>query len=235
MVNPFSLVAQGIRALGEHFANVLLKLDSTSDSFILKDVVNFLGYINPFSDNFILNGVLDFLGNILSYINPFSENFLLKGVLNFLSDMLSYINPFSDNFLGKKLVELLGNLLKLLFIPSEDSINNLTNSVSSKFGFIDSIKLGIESVKNIINNVGSSPKLVINIDSSYYKGELTVVDLNWYKPYKAYGDLILTGFIYVIYLWRLFVTLPSVISGAGGIVHDGLVIERTMSKEDRRI
>lgn len=149
----------------------------------------------------------------MSYINPFSENFILKDVLNFLGDMLSYINPFDENFLGNKLIELLGNLLQELFIPSEESFDKIINVWNSKFGFIDTIKIYINSVENMFNNLNSVPKYTVDVDSEYYSGDLTVIDLSWYAPYKNYGDVIITAFAYVFFIWRIFKHLPSIISG----------------------
>lgn len=189
-------------------------LNPVSDKFILKTIID---YLNPFSENFILKSVIDFLGNIISYINPFSENFLLKGVLDFLSNIISYINPFSDNFLGKKIVEMIGDLLTKLFVPSEDKILALKNVVSEKFAFIDSIKIAINSLENMFNNVGSFPKYTIDIDSKYYKGELTVIDLEWYSQYKPYGDIVITAFAYLFFLFRLSADLPNILSGVGTV------------------
>lgn len=127
--------------------------------------------------------------------------------------MLSYINPFSDNFLGKKIIELLGDLLQSLFVPKQESFLKFQNVFKEKLGFIDSIKYSIESIKNMLNNIESVPKMTLNIDSKYYKGELTVVDLAWYSQYKTYGDLVITGFVYVFFFLRLWNHISNIING----------------------
>lgn len=118
--------------------------------------------------------------------------------------------------------------MQWLFIPSEERLTALSNSVTSKFDFVDSIKYSVSALQNIINNVGNAPKLVINLDHELYSGPVTIIDLNWYSRYKSWGDLILTGFIYAMFLWRLFIKLPSIISGTGGAV------ETVMRGDDRR-
>lgn len=173
--------------------------------------------MNPFSENFLLKGVLEFLSNILSYINPFSDNFLLKGVLEFLGNILSYINPFSENFLGRKIIELLGDLLKSLFIPKEESFTKFQDIFNEKLGFVDSIKSGVNSLKDMFNNVEELPSLTMNIDSKYYKGEITIIDLAWYSQYKTYGDLVITGFCYIFFIWRIWVHLPNILQGTSGV------------------
>lgn len=135
--------------------------------------------------------------------------------MNFLNTIIDYLNPFSDNFFGKKIIELLGDLLKSLFVPSEDRINSLINSVTSKFDFIESIKQAISSLQEIINNIGEAPKLAIPVGSTKYTDEksMVILDLSFYKPFKNYGDLILTAFIYAFFIWRLFIRLPGIIRG----------------------
>ena len=126
--------------------------------------------------------------------------------------------------------------MKSLFVPSEERITALTNTVSSKFDFVDSIKLAIDSLVDIVNNVGNVPKLNIKLGATKYTNETAIViDFSWYKPFKAYGDLVITGFVYAMYLWRLFIKLPGIISGSGGNIdvadgHISLVSKRGGSK-----
>ena len=112
--------------------------------------------------------------------------------------------------------------MQFLFVPSEERLTALTNTVTSKFDFIDSIKISINSLKDIINNVGNVPKLTINVKATKYTSAstITILDMSWYEPFKTYGDLVITGFIYAIFIWRIFVALPSIISGAGGAFND---------------
>ena len=173
--------------------------------------------MNPTSKNFILSKIIDFL-------NPASENFILKSVGNFLSDIfnkigdiLSYINPLSDNFFGKKLIELFGELLQKLFIPKEESFTKFQDIFNEKLGFVENIKSGVNSLKDMFNDVEELPTLSIDIDSKYYKGELTIIDLNWYSQYKAFGDLVITGFCYIFFIWRIWVHLPSILQGSSGV------------------
>ena len=127
-------------------------------------------------------------------------------------------------------------MLKSLFIPTEERITALTNIVSSKFDFIDSIKIAINSLVDIINNVGNVPKLNIQLGSTKYTEATTVsIDFSWYAPFKNYGDLVITGFCYAMYLWRLFIKLPGIISGTAGNIefsdgHISLVSKRGGSK-----
>ena len=150
--------------------------------------------------------------------------------------LLDFLNPLSENFFVYKLIELLGELLKSLFVPSEERITALTETVSSKFDFVDSIKLSIDSLVDIVNNVGNVPTLNIELGATKYSSATTVaLDFAWYKPFKPFGDLIITGFSYAMFLWRLFIKLPGIISGSSGNIeindgHISLVSKRGGSK-----
>ena len=173
-------------------------------------------YLNPLSKDFIFTKLFNNVGDLFSFLDLTGDKFIFTKFFKDISNMLSYLNPFSDNFLGKKIIELLGELLKGLFIPSEERITALQNTVVSKFDFIESIKIAINSFLDIINNLGNAPVLHLNLGSTKYTDEMevAVIDLNWYKPYKQYGDVVLTGIIYAFYLFRLFYSAPGIISGA---------------------
>lgn len=104
--------------------------------------------------------------------------------------------------------------------------------VSSKFGFIDSIKLAVQSIQNIANNLGNVPKLELSVGSTKYTEAqtLTVIDFSWYAPFKTYGDLIITGFVYVFFLWRLFINIPNIIHGLGGAVDSSSMLNDIINK-----
>lgn len=93
----------------------------------------------------------------------------------------------------------------------------LINTVTAKFDFVDSIKYSINSLVDIINNTGNAPHITITLGATKYTEKTDVqIDFSWYEPFKNYGDVIITGFAYAFFLWRLFITLPSIISGVGG-------------------
>ena len=186
-----------------------------------------MSYFNPLSENFILLRLWEFLTNIfsalgtlLSYFNPFSDNFIFTNFFATIGNILSYVNPFSDNFFAYKLIDLLNTALHSLFVPSEERITAIKNTVTTKFDFIESIKISIDSIKNIFNNLGNAPKLEISVGETNYTDsqKVTVIDFAFYQPFKPYGDLIITGFAYFFFIWRIFINLPNIIHGLGGSV-----------------
>lgn len=199
----------------ENVGKILKTLNPTSDTFFLKKL---FAWLNPASDDFILKKLWAFFTTLIDYLNPLSDNFILLKLWNFFTTLISYINPLSDDFLGKKLIEMFQDLFKFIFVPSQERIDAITNTVKAKFEFVDSIKTAVNSVKDILNNLGNAPKITLNLKATKYtQAQNTVVfDLSWYAPYKTYGDLVITGFVYLMFIWRLLVTLPSIINGSGG-------------------
>lgn len=182
--------------------------------------------MNPFSENFFLLKLWDWLYDILYAIGYIATSVgevignIFSPLWNFITNLLSWLNPFSENFIAYKFIELLQNLFQFIFVPSQERIDAITNTVKAKFEFVDSVKTAINSVKDILNNLGNAPKITLNLKATKYTEaqNAVVFDLSWYAPYKTYGDLVITGFVYLMFIWRLFVTLPNIINGSGGAV-----------------
>ena len=74
---------------------------------------------------------------------------------------------------------------------------------------------------DVITDTESSPKYSMNVNSKWYSGEVTIVDLSWYAPYKELGDNIICIFAYLAFLWNIFIRLPDIIQGAGASSYAG--------------
>ena len=128
--------------------------------------------------------------------------------------MLDFLNPSSVNFFGIKLVEGIGDLLKNLFVPSQEKILAINNIFSQKFSFVETIKTLARSIQNMYENVNAVPSMTIDIPNNRTGiTQLTVIDLSWYTPFKPYGDLVVTAFSYLFFIWRLFARIPSILHG----------------------
>lgn len=149
-----------------------------------------------------------------------------EGVSEGFKNILDFLNPVSENFFGNALIEGFKKLLRSLFEPSEERITAIKNIVENKFDFIFSIKTAINSLEDMFNNIGNAPKFTLSLGATKYTvaQDYTIIDLSWYAPYKQYGDLILTGFIYLFFLWRLFINVPSIINGIGGAIQSDYMV-----------
>lgn len=96
-----------------------------------------------------------------------------------------------------------------------DTISGAFNNVYGNFGFAEDVKKNVSGMLDVITNTSKAPKFQLNVNSKYYKGTLTIVDLSWYAPYKEMGDNVICIFAYLGFLWRIFIRLPDIIRGAG--------------------
>lgn len=122
-------------------------------------------------------------------------------------------NGYEEQGLLSRISDFFKGLFSSVFVPKEESFLQLTSVFKEKFAFVDSIKIGIDSISNIISNdITTQKHLSYEVDTPIYQGEL-VIDFNWFDKFKPYTDLFLTGFVYLGFVWRLYKRLPSIISG----------------------
>lgn len=157
---------------------------------------------------------------MVDWLNPLSDNFILTKIIQGLADILSFLNPNSDKFIGKVIVDLFKDLFNILFVPSEERVTAITNTVQSKFAFVENIKTAVNSLNDLLNSTGNAPVITVNVGKTKYTGEtnVKVIDMSWYKPFKPYGDLVVTGFAYALYIWHLFINLTGIIMGSPGTI-----------------
>lgn len=175
----------------------------------LSDVINFLKSIISGVGN-LATSLGELFGSLFTNLdNGFTNSDI--SMKNFFAGIPEFFSNFWENFV---------NFLKGLFIPSEERLTAISDSVKSKFGFVDSIKISIDTIKD--NITGTDSKAIINVTTkpTKYTDEMKVkiIDFSWYAPFKPYGDLVITGFCYAMFIWRLFMKLPGIIHGTSASV-----------------
>lgn len=161
----------------------------------------------------------------------------LTALLNFLATIIRTIGSIVET-----LIQGLLDLLKLLFIPDESSsneisiqINNISKPIIWIGDFMDNSKrmisvllLGDDSLNNDGSGEGSGeggsgsgtqdpPVITVdfaNSTSEYdYGGEVAIMDLSWYAPYKSICDPIIVAFCWVMFIVRVVKDIPGIING----------------------
>jgi hypothetical protein len=137
----------------------------------------------------------------------------LTTLKNTLSNILNNIL----NAIGNLVVDLL-NGLKNLFVPEEDFFSDKFNQFKSHFAFIDTFTGFVGQFQNM-SRKNEAPSISIDFskaESQYnYGGKASALNLSWYARYKPIGDIVLTAFVYVFFIWRFYCRLPEIIRGAG--------------------
>ena len=130
-------------------------------------------------------------------------------------------------------VEGIKEILKELFIPSGDFFSEKFNQFKSHFAFIDTFTNFVDKFKNISNNT-SAPVVSVDFskaESQYdYGGVAFALNLGWYSRYKPMGDIIITAFVYVFFIWRFYCRIPELIRGAGIITDNASRSSKEVNK-----
>lgn len=170
--------------------------------------------------------IINFFTSLLDILNPFSDNFFLKQLCEAIATGFNAVCTAIGNIasaIGNAIGNVLQSVLQFLFIPQQSSVDNLVNSVTSKFGFVDSLNTGISQIQSMLQNNTNLPVFTLNLpQNDWYNGEVTILDLNWYAPYKQYGDIVIAAFIYVFFAWRMYIKLSDIINGVGGSIDNSI-------------
>lgn len=159
-------------------------------------------------------------GDIVDGISAFLEDPLaaFEVLLTGISDILSGI--------ASSIVEPIKTFLQWLFVPDTTQINAKFQEIRAKYGFVESIIETGEALGGVFSRstMAEQEPPVIYIDfgaaeTEYtWGGKIKVLDLSWYARFKPSVDKILGSIMWVFFIWRVYVRLPSIISGSSGIV-----------------
>ena len=92
--------------------------------------------------------------------------------------------------------------------------SNLINTIKDKFNFSNNIVNNANEIKDFLSNTQETHKYYLNINSKYLSGNICIIDLSWYEPYKPTVDAFILAFAYLAFIWHMFCRLPNIISGA---------------------
>lgn len=120
-----------------------------------------------------------------------------------------------------KLLGGLSDLLKGLFVPRDGYFQERIDEIRSEFVLMDSVMATVDEIQSFFNesSFDEAPKISINMGNSRgqfnYGKTSYALDLSWYKEYKPSVDIILSGIMWLFFIWRVFIGLPSILGGVG--------------------
>lgn len=105
-----------------------------------------------------------------------------------------------------------------LFKPDEALLSEITDTFKGKFGFFSTLK---QFGSDLFGMTPETEPPVIwvhleNAESMFgynYGDKQKIFDMTWYQKYKASVDGLLSGFLWLGYLWLLFKRAPSILNG----------------------
>ena len=105
-----------------------------------------------------------------------------------------------------------------LFKPDEALLTEITDNFKGKFGFFSTLK---QFGSDLFGMTPETEPPVIwvhleNAESKFgynYGDKQKIFDMTWYQKYKASVDGLLSGFLWLGYLWLLFKRAPAILGG----------------------
>lgn len=105
-----------------------------------------------------------------------------------------------------------------LFKPDEALLSEITDTFKGKFGFFSTLK---QFGSDLFGMTPDTEPPVIwvhleNAESKFgynYGDKQKIFDMTWYRKYKASVDGLLSGFLWLGYLWLLFKRAPAILGG----------------------
>ena len=113
--------------------------------------------------------------------------------------------------------------LKGLFVPEEGYFDSKFQELTAKFAFWRSITDTIDVFKNFFenHNFNEPPTITVNLSSAQgdydYGQSAMAIDLSWYEPYRDVVDAILSGILWLFFVWNTWNDLPNLINGVSTV------------------
>lgn len=137
----------------------------------------------------------------INFWSSFTNTSLEDFILNIYDKIEVQTNPLhEDNIVAFNAA--VTNLKTNTFIGSIDSVAN--NTIPDLLQHLN----GSSSVF-VFNTAG------VTTDLFTIPSGTIVLDMSWYAPFKRYGDMVISGFMWIFYLIMLFRHLPDLLSGSG--------------------
>lgn len=165
---------------------------------------------------------LDALGDWLSGIKE-SIIELPSKFATWFGDLITGIESLGETITNAwdAAIEAILNGIRDIFVPSADFLTAKVDALRSEFSFADSIITSGEYIGNSLQGLGTEPPVIyINLANNRgpydLGGEVAFLDLRWYAEYKPVGDAIISAFLWLLFVWRLYVKAPGIIRGLPG-------------------
>lgn len=129
-------------------------------------------------------------------------------------------------------------VLEYCFVPDEALTMERFSTMQDYFRFTDDMKRIIGDFEREIWGITPSPYLKIPIGKptskkyNYGTGDFIIIDISWYAEYKSFGDKIILAVVWAVFLWKIYVLLPGIVSGSVGGFIMGADIKVTKELND---
>lgn len=126
--------------------------------------------------------------------------------------------------LGDIISSAVSDALSVCLVPDATATMEMVMDMYAFFRFTDDIIAAVADLKEMLFEITPSPILKIPIGKptsrkyDYGTGSYIIIDISWYAQYKQFGDKVVLAIAWALFLWRLYIKLPGIISGTEGSI-----------------
>ncbi len=126
--------------------------------------------------------------------------------------------------LGDIISSAVSDALSVCLVPDATATMEMVMDMYAFFRFTDDIIAAVADLKEMLFEITPSPILKIPIGKptsrryDYGTGSYIIIDVSWYAQYKQFGDGVVLAIAWALFLWRLYIKLPGIISGTEGSI-----------------
>lgn len=176
-----------------------------------------------------LSGVLGWLQRIWAAITDLPSNIttsITDALTDFWTDVKTAVLSIPDVLADiwewiQTIPQVLVDALATVFIPADGYLDAKVDTLLAKYTFLNGFKSDMGFLMNQIGHLGTTPPVIYiplsSSETSYSLGSDTIfLDLSWYEKYKPTVDSILSAFLWILFIFKLFLKLPGIVSGLPG-------------------
>ena len=185
----------------------------------------------------IIEGIESLPGKFATWFETIIEGVqAIPDVLSgWFTDVIEWLSSIWDAICS--IPDLILEGIRAIFVPSEDFVTTKVEALRSRFNWIEPILGYGDFIKTQLVDP-EPPVLYVHLGDAEgelnYGGTVKFLDLTWYERYKPQGDAIISGFLWALFAWRMYVKLPGIINGVAGDVGSISYREASWEKADDR-
>lgn len=139
---------------------------------------------------------------------------ILGGISNFLSDIWESIRGVPGSILSG---------IQAIFVPEDGYFDSKVAQVKAKFSWYEDIVDAWTEFKTALNGISADtpPSITLSLDNRTFfgrpigSGSGTALVLDWMYTYRNTIRNLLSAFMWIFFIWRLYCHIPNIISGSG--------------------
>lgn len=152
---------------------------------------------------------------IINYNADLTETHsILGGISNFLQSIWDSIRSIPQSIL---------NGIQSIFVPEDGYFDSKVAQVKAKFSWYEDIVDAWTEFKTALNGISADtpPSITLSLDNRTFfgrpigSGTGTALVLDWMYTYRNTIRNLLSAFMWIFFIWRIYCHIPNIISGSG--------------------